>query len=119
MSDLGGLLGPEDADKKRQRSSVELEPGEEAIVPKRARNTSPPPTSRPASTNTRAPAPPAVSKLGLTPQLPELPPSLLLATGEESNLAARRGFVAETDVGIVGYLGSASFPGVHGVIKQR
>ncbi len=63
------------------------------------------------------PAP--VSRLGLKPALPELPPSLELVTGVKTDLRARKGFVGQEEVGIIGYAGPAELKGVEGVIKQR
>lgn len=64
-------------------------------------------------------APPAVSRLGLKPALPVMPPSLDLITGGKTDLSLRRGFIGEREVGIIGYAGDAGFSGVKGVIKQR
>lgn len=63
------------------------------------------------------PAP--VSRLGLKPVLPELPPSLELITGVKTDLRARDGLVGEEHVGIMGYAGEGAFGGIRGVIKQR
>ncbi len=60
-----------------------------------------------------------VSRLGLKPTLPELPPSLELVTGVKTDLRARRGFVGQEEVGIIGYAGPVVLKGVKGVIKQR
>jgi tRNA pseudouridine13 synthase len=62
---------------------------------------------------------PAVSRLGLKPLLPTLPASLELITGTKADLSATNGFVGEAEVGIIGYVGDASFSGVKGIIKQR
>lgn len=62
---------------------------------------------------------PAVSRLGLKPALPVMPPSLDLITGEKTDLSPRKGFIGEREVGIIGYAGDPTFSGVNGVIKQR
>lgn len=64
-------------------------------------------------------APEAVSRLGLKPALPIMPPSLELVTGVKADLRARKGFVGQEEVGIIGYAGDPAFKGVKGVIKQR
>lgn len=61
----------------------------------------------------------AVSKMGLRPTLPELPPSLELVTGVKADMAAKNGLVGEAEVGIRGYAGEAGLSGLKGVIKQR
>ncbi|WVO13555.1 hypothetical protein L204_101176 [Cryptococcus depauperatus] len=58
-----------------------------------------------------------VSKLGLKPAIPELPPSLRMVTGVEADMVGRRGFVGEEECGIRGFVGKVK--GVRGVIKQR
>lgn len=58
-----------------------------------------------------------VSKMGLVPAIPELPPSLKMVTGIEADMVARRGFVGEEECGIRGFVGKGK--GVRGVIKQR
>lgn len=63
--------------------------------------------------------PEVVSKLGLKPSLPVMPPSLELVTGVKADLRARKGFVGQEEVGIIGYAGDPDFKGVKGVIKQR
>jgi tRNA pseudouridine13 synthase len=63
--------------------------------------------------------PPVVSKMGLKPVLPVMPPSLELVTGVKADLRARKGFVGQEEVGILGYAGDPAFKGVRGVIKQR
>lgn len=60
-----------------------------------------------------------VSRLGLKPALPELPPSLELVTGVKTDLRLRKGFVGQEEVGIIGYAGPSQLKGVKGVIKQR
>lgn len=62
---------------------------------------------------------PVVSRLGLKPVLPVMPPSLDLITGGQTDLSQRRGFIGEREVGIIGYAGHSDFAGVNGVIKQR
>lgn len=62
---------------------------------------------------------PAVSRLGLKPALPVMPPSLDLITGGKTDLSHRKGFIGEREVGIIGYAGDSDFTGVNGVIKQR
>lgn len=104
-----------DADGKRPRQDDGHGPD-----PKRPRESAPASgNATPTLTNLPSDVEPAVSRLGLKPQLPELPPSLELVTGSKPDLAARQGFVGEADVGIIGYVGDASFQGVQGVIKQR
>lgn len=104
------------ADGKRERQ----EEGEQPDAKRIRESTS---ASEPAvlANLTRLPSdvPPAVSRLGLKPQLPEMPPSLELVTGVKTDLSARLGFVGETEVGIIGYIGDPHFAGVQGVIKQR
>jgi tRNA pseudouridine13 synthase len=63
--------------------------------------------------------PPVISKMGLKPILPVMPPSLELITGVKADLRARKGFVGQEEVGILGYAGDPAFKGVRGVIKQR
>lgn len=58
-----------------------------------------------------------VSKMGLVPAIPDLPPSLKMVTGIEADMVARRGFVGEEECGIRGFVGKGK--GVRGVIKQR
>jgi len=65
------------------------------------------------------PLPLPVSRLGLKPKMPELPPSLELMTGITSESVGRKGFVGEHEVGIIGYAGPKDVKGVRGVIKQR
>lgn len=60
-----------------------------------------------------------ISKLGLKPLLPVLPPSLELITGVKVDMEAKKGMVGEQDVGIIGYAGDGGYKGVRGVIKQR
>ena len=74
---------------------------------------------RPLTSSFRHAIPNPVSRLGLKPQLPELPASLELVTGVKTDLRARKGFVGQEDVGIVGYAGKADVHGIRGVIKQR
>jgi tRNA pseudouridine13 synthase len=57
--------------------------------------------------------------MGLKPVLPVMPPSLELVTGVKADLRARKGFVGQEEVGILGYAGDPAFKGVRGVIKQR
>jgi hypothetical protein len=73
------------------------------------------PHSRPG--NETIPA--VVSKMGLKPILPVMPPSLELVTGVKADLRVRKGFVGQEEVGILGYAGDPAFKGVRGVIKQR
>lgn len=63
--------------------------------------------------------PAVISKKGLKPVLPVMPPSLELVTGVKADLRARKGFVGQEEVGIFGYAGDPNFKGVKGVIKQR
>lgn len=63
--------------------------------------------------------PEIVSKKGLKPVIPIMPPSLELVTGVKADLRARKGFVGQEEVGIIGYAGDPNFKGVKGVIKQR
>jgi tRNA pseudouridine13 synthase len=63
--------------------------------------------------------PEVISKMGLKPILPIMPPSLELVTGVKADLRARKGFVGQEEVGIMGYAGEPDFKGVRGVIKQR
>lgn len=65
------------------------------------------------------PLPPVISRTGLKPKLPDLPPSLALVTGITPDLAARNGVLGEREVGIIGYAGPQNVRGVRGVIKQR
>ena len=60
-----------------------------------------------------------VSRLGLKPVLPHLPPSLELVTRVKTDLRARKGFVGQEEVGIIGYAGPLKMKGLKGVIKQR
>ena len=60
-----------------------------------------------------------VSKLGLQPKAPDLPPSLELVGGIKRDLTARGGFVGEEEVGIIGYAGPSDVKGIKAVIKQR
>ena len=60
-----------------------------------------------------------VSRLGMKPELPKLPASLELVRGFKVDLAARKGFVGEEEVGIIGYAGPSDVKGIKGVIKQR
>jgi hypothetical protein len=62
---------------------------------------------------------PVISKMGLKPILPVMPPSLELVTGVKADLRVRKGFVGQEEVGILGYAGDPDFKGVRGVIKQR
>lgn len=63
--------------------------------------------------------PEVVSRMGLKPTLPIMPASLELVTGVKTDLRARKGFVGQEEVGIIGYAGNPDFKGVKGVIKQR
>lgn len=63
--------------------------------------------------------PPPVSRLGLKPRLPSLPPSLQLVTGVKPDLRVRKGFVGQEEVGIIGYAGPKEVEGIKGIIKQR
>lgn len=101
-------------DGKRSRQEDGAEP-----EMKRARQSSPDPDGTPSFTRLPADVPPAVSRLGLKPLLPQLPPSLELVTGSKVDLSSRRGFVGEAEVGILGYIGDPAFEGVRGVFKQR
>ena len=65
------------------------------------------------------PFPEIISKKGLKPVIPIMPPSLELVTGVKADLRARKGFVGQEEVGIIGYAGDPAFKGVKGVIKQR
>ena len=65
------------------------------------------------------PLPMPVSRLGLKPKMPDLPPSLELMTGITPESVGRKGFVGEHEVGIIGYAGPKDVKGVRGVIKQR
>lgn len=65
------------------------------------------------------PLPLPVSRLGLKPKLPELPPSLELVTGAGATQFNGQGYIGEKEVGIIGYIGPKDIPGVRGVIKQR
>ena len=60
-----------------------------------------------------------VSRLGLKPKLPDLPPSLELVTGILADGSLRNSFVGEKDVGIIGFAGPKHNRGVKGIIKQR
>lgn len=74
---------------------------------------------QPPLTNLPSDVPAVVSRLGLKPVLPILPPSLDLITGGKTDLSQRKGFIGEREVGIIGYVGDPAFAGVQGVIKQR
>ncbi|WWD22862.1 hypothetical protein CI109_107357 [Kwoniella shandongensis] len=76
----------------------------------------PGPNDHLSASHRRLPEP--VSRLGLKPKLPMLPPSLALVSGVEVDLEARSGFVGEEDCGIRGFAGRG-VKGVKGVIKQR
>jgi hypothetical protein len=61
-----------------------------------------------------------VSRLGLKPVIPDLPPSLAIVMGvQPDDMKARRGLVGQEEVGIIGYAGPKELKGVRGVIKQR
>jgi tRNA pseudouridine13 synthase len=61
-----------------------------------------------------------VSRLGLKPVIPDLPPSLAIVMGiQPDEMKARRGLVGQEEVGIIGYAGPKELKGVRGVIKQR
>ncbi|KAK8844588.1 hypothetical protein IAR55_006435 [Kwoniella newhampshirensis] len=79
-------------------------------------NSGPGPTDHLNASHRRLPEP--VSRLGLKPKLPMLPPSLELVTGIKIDLEERRGFVGEEECGIRGFAGRG-VKGVKGVIKQR
>jgi hypothetical protein len=59
-----------------------------------------------------------VSKMGLVPAIPTMPPSLELITGVKADLRASRGHIGQEEVGIIGYVGK-EMASVNGVIKQR
>lgn len=61
----------------------------------------------------------AVSRTGLKPLLPDMPPSLEMVVGHKVDLAAKGGMVGQEEVGIIGYAGGESLKGVSGIIKQR
>lgn len=65
------------------------------------------------------PLPLPVSRLGLKPKLPELPPSLEMVTGATRTEFNGQGYIGEKEVGIIGYIGPKDVAGVRGVIKQR
>lgn len=65
--------------------------------------------------NETLPAP--VSKMGLVPAIPTMPPSLELVTGVKADLRASSGHIGQEEVGVIGYVGNG-MP-VNGVIKQR
>ena len=90
---------------KRARTEPEQKPIENLTYPH----------SRPGNET----IPVVVSKMGLKPILPVMPPSLELVTGVKADLRARKGFVGQEEVGILGYSGDPAFKGVKGVIKQR
>lgn len=106
----------ESAEKRPRSEEVSTAAEPEAKRPREADNG---PRDASAFTNLPSDVPPAVSRLGLKPQLPVLPSSLKLATGKEADLSERMGFVGEEEVGIIGYLGNPQLAGIHGVIKQR
>ncbi|WVF66366.1 hypothetical protein IAT40_001106 [Kwoniella sp. CBS 6097] len=62
--------------------------------------------------------PEPVSRLGLKPAIPILPPSLEVANGYKTDLTERKGFVGESECGIRGFAGVGN-RGIRGVIKQR
>jgi tRNA pseudouridine13 synthase len=102
---------------KRARLDPELQP-ETTPTTTMEQNTDMPltyPHARP--NNEQEPA--VISKMGLKPALPIMPPSLELITGVKADLRARKGFVGQEEVGIMGYAGDPAFKGVNGVIKQR
>lgn len=106
MSDIlqdGKRPHPEDAAEPAAKRQRELSPSKDGS----------------ATPGVATDVPPAVSRLGLRPQLPELPASLEIATGVKADLSSQKGFVGEPEVGIVAYLGNASYTGIRGVIKQR
>ncbi|WVQ93983.1 hypothetical protein IAU59_001061 [Kwoniella sp. CBS 9459] len=62
--------------------------------------------------------PEPVSRLGLKPAIPVLPPSLEIVAGHKTDLTDRKGFVGESECGIRGFAGVGN-RGIRGVIKQR
>jgi tRNA pseudouridine13 synthase len=109
------LVSPEEADTKKPR----LEKADTAS----AATPTPPSDGTPASIPPNRPSnetePYPVSRLGLKPVLPGMPPSLELVTGVKADLRARKGMVGQEEVGIIGYAGPEELRGVRGVIKQR
>jgi tRNA pseudouridine13 synthase len=106
-----------DENTKRAKLDPELQP-ETAPAPTQTQTTETPltyPHTRPGNEV----IPPVISKMGLKPILPVMPPSLELVTGVKADLRARKGFVGQEEVGILGYAGDPAFKGVRGVIKQR
>lgn len=63
--------------------------------------------------------PQPVSRLGLKPGIPIMPPSLELVTGVKADLRARQGLVGQEEVGIIGYVGEEGNTAIEGIIKQR
>jgi len=100
---------------KRTKLDPELQP-ETAPAPAPATET---PLTYPHTRPGNEVIPPVISKMGLKPILPVMPPSLELVTGVKADLRARKGFVGQEEVGILGYAGDPAFKGVRGVIKQR
>lgn len=100
---------------KRTKLDPELQP-ETASAPAPATET---PLTYPHTRPGNEVIPPVISKMGLKPILPVMPPSLELVTGVKADLRARKGFVGQEEVGILGYAGDLAFKGVRGVIKQR
>lgn len=117
---MSSVAPPPEVEAKRPREEQDTD-----RPVKKARDDAPPahqdgPSATPAHL-TRPPSgvPPAVSRLGLKPKVPELPPSLQFVTGKAVDLEARRGFIGEPEVGIINFAGNPDFKGVKGVIKQR
>jgi len=104
-----------DGNTKRAKLDPELQP-ETAPAPAPATET---PLTYPHTRPGNEVIPPVISKMGLKPILPVMPPSLELVTGVKADLRARKGFVGQEEVGILGYAGDPAFKGVRGVIKQR
>ena len=101
---------PRTSDPKPVEDSVVLKPKEDNTD-----DAEPTDLIRPAYHKDSAP----FSRLGLKPTIPVLPPSLELVTGVKADLRARKGFIGEEEVGIIGYAGPSGVKGIRGVIKQR
>lgn len=75
-----------------------------------------PPLERLRPANETLPQP--ISKMGLEPAIPVMPPSLELITGVKADLRASKGHIGQEEVGIIGYVGG-NLAALQGVIKQR
>jgi hypothetical protein len=115
------------ADSKGTSKKPRLAPDSELVTPTLTPGEATPSTEDALAQNdvkTRRSAyetlPMPVSRLGLKPVIPDLPPSLAIVMGvQPDDMKARRGLVGQEEVGIIGYAGPKELKGVRGVIKQR